>query len=287
MKRRSIKQKNGFVLIELLVVIGIMGLMMALLYVNLGFFQKGKTVDEAANEIVRTLRLAQSKTLSSEGDSSFGVYFETDRFTLFKGAVFNPGAPDNEVHQLNSALKISEINLGGPSATVFERLTGALPTSGSVKLELVNASSTNKTIFVDASGAISLSSDVPSDANRIKDSRHTHVLYSQNTKTASTLALVFPNDSFTQNIDYRANLNADKSQFYWEGRVTVGGSVQVLKIHSHQLTDTSTLFCIHRDRRFNSKALNISLDGQNLIDYTANGTTTQGTSLWAGAPQWQ
>ena len=55
----------------------------------------------------------------------------------------------------------------------------------------------------------------------------------------------------------------------------------------HELSDIETIFCIHRDRRYNSKALDISLDGQNLINYTAAGVTSQGTSFWAGAPDLQ
>lgn len=279
-------KKTGFTLIEMLIVIGIMGFLAVALFVTFNFFQGAKTVDAAADEIMQTLRLAQSKTLSSEGDSSFGVYFESDKFTLFRGIVFDPSAPDNETHVLNKVLIISAINLGA-SSIVFDRLTGTVPVSGSLTVELVADAGVNKTIFIDTSGTISSSSDVPSDIARIKDSRHVHVLYSENTKNVAKLVLFFPSDGVTQNIDYQAGLNSDKSQFFWQGTITVGGLPQVLEIHTHELNDAATLFCIHRDRRFNSKALNISLDGQNLINYTDDGITTQDFSFWVGPPQLQ
>ena len=75
--------------------------------------------------------------------------------------------------------------------------------------------------------------------------------------------------------------------FDWSGSILVNGSNQVLRVHTHSLTSTSTAFSVTRDRRYNNAALNISLDGQNLINYAADGTTTQGTSLWVSAPVWQ
>jgi len=44
--------------------------------------------------------------------------------------------------------------------------------------------------------------------------------------------------------------------------ITVNGIGQTIKVHTHQMTDGETLFCIHRDRRFSSKALSISVDGE-------------------------
>jgi prepilin-type N-terminal cleavage/methylation domain-containing protein len=279
-------KNGGFTLIELIIVVGIFLLLVALVVPALVFFKRQSLLDSTAQEIFNTLRLAQNKTLSSEGASSFGVYFETNKFTLFKGAVYSAGAPDNEIHNLDTTLRISEINLGG-SQVVFDRLSGTTANSGFLKIESVQDSTKNKYVYIENSGTVSLSSVSASDASRFKDSRHIHVLYSQNTQSAANLVLYFSNDNFTQNINYQNGLNADKTQFFWEGTVTVGGVDQKLKIHTHSLTASATQFCFHRDRRFNSKALNISLDGQNLINYTATGTTTKGISLWASDPQIQ
>lgn len=277
--------KKGFSLIELLVVLAILAVLAILFFLSLRFFQKEKILESATQEIVSVLRFAQNRTLASEGASSFGVYFEADKFTLFKGASFDVSAPDNEVHELGSILLISEINLGGFQDIIFERLTGVVNHSGSVKIEISGDSTKNRVIFIDPSGTVSLSSGLADDTARIKDSRHIHVLYSQNTKIATTLYLVFPDDSASYPIDYKAFLNPAKDQFYWEDTVVVNGVSQSLKIHTHQLSDASTLFCIHRDRRLNSKALNIFLDSDNLINYDSSGAASQGSSVWVGAPE--
>jgi len=252
------------------------------------FFQRQNTLEAVAQEIISALQMAQNKTLASEGASNFGVHFETNKFVLFKGASYNPASTDNENHNLPNILQISQINLnGGSTNIIFERLTGTTQSFGSIKIEFIDDSSKNVTIFISASGVVGLNASNPSDATRIYDSRHTHFVFSQNTKNASILTLYFPADNFTQEINYQTYLNPAKDEFSWEGIVNVNGANQTLKIHSHGLTDSATAFCLHRDRRQNSKALNIFLDGQNLINYSATGTTTPGTSPWVGIPQLQ
>jgi len=272
---------------EFLIVLAILAILAITILPNLGFFRGQKTVQAAAQELIGALRLAQNKTLSSVNASSYGVQVETDKFILFKGVVFDPVAADNETHLLGNSLNISNVNLGGGSTVVFERLSGATANSGSIKIEQTNNSSISQTVYIDASGTINLSSLSADDASRLKDSRHVHVLFSQNTKNALSLTLQFPADSFSQNINYQTALNAGKTEFSWQDTIIVNGSPQQIKIHTHLLSDTQTLFCIHRDRRFNSKALNVSLDGQNLINYAADGSVTQDASFWAEPPQIQ
>jgi len=278
---------SGFTLPELIIVLAILAIVAALLLPNLNIFQRQSALDAAANEILATLRLAQNKTLASEGASSWGVNFTDNQFIFFKGASFVPGSSDNEIHSLPSNVVLSEVNLGGLSAVVFSRLTGAANISGSIKISLDGDASQSREIFIDESGTLGLGDISGSDQERLQDSRHIHINYAQNTKNAATLSLVFPLDGVTQNISYQGYLDGAKTEFSWEGEISVAGSPQQLKIHSHALTDSETLFCVHRDRRYNDRALNINLDGQNLINYAADGTTTPGTSLWADPPQEQ
>lgn len=282
------QQQNGFTLIELLVAIAVLILAAGFVLPGFNFWQRQSALDIATQEIINTLRLAQNKTLASEGATNYGVYFAPDRFTLFTGQTFNPGSITNQEHILNPSLFISQINLTSSSITVvFERLTGFTSSYGSIKIQIINDASKNKTIYINANGIINLTSSSASDDNRIKDSRHAHVLYSQNAQNASILSLSWPADGVTENINFQTYLNADRTEFNWEETINVNGSPQQLKIHTHSLTGTAALFCFHRDRRFNSKTVNISLDSQNLINYSAAGAATPGASIWAGEPEFQ
>jgi hypothetical protein len=65
---------------------------------------------------------------------------------------------------------------------------------------------------------------------------------------------------------------------------------QTLKIQTHQLNGgaglNETKFSIHRDRRFNDRALSISLNADigTLIQYDAAGVITPGTSAYVVLP---
>lgn len=278
------KQRGGFTLIELVVVIAILTLMLGLVLPNFNFFRRQSALESATQEITSALRLAQNKTLASEGDSPFGVYFESDKFIIFKGTSFYPLSPDNIVYNLNSLLKISEINLGGGNYLVFNRLSGNTAGYGSIKVEEKNDSANNKMIYVDSSGVISRLYSAPGGLDRKTDSRHTEFSFNQNTQNSLILRLYWPSAGLTQEIDYQAYLNSDKTDFSWTGTVSVAGSDQKLEIHTHGLNSSATLFCVHRDRRYNSQELNLFLDDQNMLNYSSTGTTTPGTSIWAGSP---
>ena len=283
-KYKNGKALTGFTIIELLVAVTVLVLATSLILPGFNFFQRQSALDAAGQEIVSALRLAQNQTLASEGASSFGVYFDNDKFTVFKGTSFYPSSPDNNIHPLNPSLTISAANLNGNNFIVFDRLTGNAPNYGYIKIEQVSDSTKNKTIFVYSDGVVSSSSYTPSDSPRQKDSRRVEFTYNQNTQNASTLRLYFPSANVTEDINFQNYLNAGKTEFDWSGAVSVSGSDQKIKIHTLSLTLTNAVFCVHRDRRYNSQDLNIFLDDQNLLNYSPTGTTTKGTSILVDEP---
>jgi len=293
-------KSESFSLVEILIIIGITAVLIAIAIPSYRFFQKETDLNNSTEEIINTLRLAQNKTLASEGPSRYGVYFDAvftpDQYTLFKGTSYaSRDNPADEIHKLADSLEISEINLSGGLEVVFDRILGTTSQFGFVSIRLKDTPDKIKTIYVDNSGQVSLASPaVPSDMSRIKDSRHVHFNYNQNAKTATTLHLIFPDfpgDNY--DISFQSYLNTGQTEFYWEGTVAVGpaGSKtdQKLKIHTHSIDifTGNAQFSIHRDKRYNDKALSITLDDENLINYTADGQTTKGDSVFVPELQWQ
>lgn len=292
-------KRRGFTLVEILVIIAITVILIGLAIPSYRFFQKESDLTNNTEEIINTLRLAQNKTLASEGASQYGVYFDQttspNQYTLFKGADYAlRDSSFDEIHNLPKSVEISEVNLnGGGSEIIFDRISGTTSQFGYLSIRLVDDPTKIRTIYVVNSGKVDLTSpSIPSDTARNKDSRHVHFDYNQNTQTAVTLHLVFPDypgDNY--NISFQDYLNADKTEFSWEGIISVGpdGSKteQRLKIHTHSLTFMATQFCIHRplslNQSYNDKAMNIYLDDQELIRYAADtkGTTNKGSSIWA------
>lgn len=294
------KSGGGFTLIELLIIVAVLIILTLVAVPSLRSFQKESDLTNTTEEIINILRFAQNKTLASEGASQWGVYFSTStiphQYTLFKGesyALRDDSA--DETYKLPEQIEIYGVDLAGEEREViFNRIVGTTDQSGAVSLWLKTDTSKNRQIVVESSGKITFAQETaPSDENRIKDSRHVHFNYSRQISTSTeTLKLIFTYNasSITQNIVIANNLKA--GQIYWEGEVNVDGEIQQIKIHTHALNhpELNTQFCVHRNRRYNTKALKIEIDGDGsdyLIQYTADGQTTQGTSIHVSPPSWQ
>lgn len=251
------------------------------------FFQNKMGLDETADQLVNVLRLAQNRTLASEGQTSYGVHFTGDSFILFAGLSYNPASPSNQQYNLAKSLEIFNINLaGGGVDVIFSRLTGRTNRSGQVSLKIAVDPAQIRNIYISSAGQIGLAAQsLPSDT-RQKDSRHVHFNYSRaidvNTEKIILTFNNLPNPPVAQEIIIKDNLDVS-GQINWEGTVLVGGQNQQIAIRTHQINSPATIFSIIRDRRFNGKALSVSLSGESgydLINYTAIGAVSEGSSVW-------
>ncbi len=286
---------KGFTTTELIVVIALALLFAALAIPAFRVAQKNSELEDASQLLQSVLRLAQSRTLASEGASQYGVFFDTttspDQYVLFKGSSYaTRDISADEAHVLPQGVEISAVTMPG-SEVVFVRLTGTVLGSGSVTLRLLSDPTKQETVYVSSSGAIQkTSSFMPSDAARVKDSRHVHQDYTGRTINTATerLRLIF--GSTTYEIVIADNLLA--GQISWQGNILVDGETQTLQVQTHRLNDLvlGTQFSIVRDKSKNTKALTIEISGDStgdLIRYDAAGATTKGSSVYVSIPLWQ
>jgi len=288
-------QYKGQTLIELLVVIGIITIAIAVSVPAFRIFQWGSDVNNSAEEVINVLRQAQNKSTTSEQAGKWGVYFDTltvpHQYILFKGNSYAGRETSyDKVYTLSVSAEFSLINLSGAgSEVVFEKITGNTANSGSITLGSKSDASKTAIIYVLSTGQLNLSSSSPS-ITPIKDSRHVHVAYSRIIDTVNEKITLTFTDGGTTTQDIIIADHLESGQFSWEGTIAAGGSGQKIKIHTHRLNNPDTELCIHRDRRYNSKALTITISGDtsgSIIEYSADGLTTIKTSLNANNPQWQ
>ena len=281
------KKEQGFTLIELLISIVVLTIISAVIISGYNTISKGSELKTAAFKILDVLNLAHARTIASLATSSYGVHFESSQYVLFKGTVYNAGDPDNIFYLLPSTLQIDDITLAGGGADVlFDRLTGKTSQSGSLVVQFVTDATRSKTITILSSGRSDIIENAQAPTGtRVTDTRHVHFTYSASIASVTNLVLTFPDDAVTQNIDFATYYSG--GMFDWSGTVTVAGVNQILRVHTHANTGSSADFSVTRDMRYNIKALQISLDAQNLVNYAANGAVTQGTSLWVTEPQTQ
>lgn len=272
-------QQSGFTLIEILIAVAIMVLLSALTIAAFSTLNKQVSLDTTSQNILSVLRRARSQTLASENESTYGVHFETSKYVLFKGTSYTNGAAYNKEFNLSETEIYAVTLAGGVSDVVFDRIRGTTSQSGTVSTRLSLDTSKTNTVSIDPSGQVSLSNTLTTTGSRLSDSRHLHYDLGWSIQNSTTLTLTWtdaPNPTVTQNIAMIGFFNVGKSSFDWSGTITVNSVDQVLRIHTHSLDATSTILSISRDVRYNTKALSVSIDGKNIVSYTAAGVATVG-----------
>ncbi len=261
-------------------------------------FQKESDFNSTVREIINTLRLAQAKTLGAEEAAQWGVYFTTStgshQYILFKGENFSlRTTSSDEISKISKTIEFSEIDFQGGQEVVFNRLTGETSQFGKISLRIKNQPTKLRTIYVARAGYVGLSTSSVSDEERLKDSRHVHFNYSRQISTSTEKLILSFEGGVTKEIIIADNLK--ENQINWQGEIEVEGEIQKLKIQTHRLNSPDSQFCIHRDKRYNSKSLDIDIDGDpaypsqspTLIRYQADGLTSQGNSIYVSSPLWQ
>lgn len=282
---------KGFTLIEILVVIAVIFILSGIVFSSYSSFRIQTEVNSSAQEVLNFLRLAQSKTVASESADNYGVHFEQTKIVLFKGTVYNALDPNNKTYDFSEVEIIpGEIILnGGGNEVIFGRITGQTTNYGTVKIQSKKDNSKFLFVKIESSGEASIKgTDISFLDSRLTDSRHIHFSYSRNIDIANeTITLTFDNPLTVQNIKISDYLTA--GQIDWQGEIAVGADQQIIHLHSHRLNNPDTLFCVHRDIRYNNKALTITISGEagSLISYDISNEESQGTSVFVGVPERQ
>jgi len=292
------KNNFGVTLTESIITIGILVILITISIPVFRLFQRNSDLNNSTEEVINTLRLAQNKTLASEGASQYGVDFDDTssphRYTLFKGSDYaSRDVSLDEIYRIPETVEIYEIDLGGGNEVIFDRITGMTSQSGHVFLRLKTDMTKTKTIYVTGSGQVSL--DVPSipTDGRTQDSRHVHFDLGWSIQNSTDLKFYFPNIPQTEIIDMADYFNVSKTEFDWEGVFSVGGVDQVFQVHTHSLDAFNTLLCIHRDRNNNQSDQEVIvyiIDGgidKDIAHYLADAVDTANKGFYANTMETQ
>ncbi|MEK7124350.1 MAG: type II secretion system protein [Patescibacteria group bacterium] len=281
------KKPDGFTLIETIITVAILGALALISLAAFSVMQSRSELNNNAQEFLNILKFAQNRTIASEAGSRYGVYLNTSvsphQYIMFKGASYaTRDAAFDQIYNLSKNAEFYSISLGGQNEVVFEKISGYAAPSGNVSIRLKTDNAQSKTIYISAHGAITFEIPSVDDLGRTKDSRHVHFDYSRVINTNSeNVVLNFNSGTVIKTLPIVTNMAA--GQFYWSGKVSVGGVDQVVKIHTHRLNNPDTQFSVHRDRRFNNKSLDISISGDTTGDvakYSADGLTTSFVSVY-------
>lgn len=153
--------QGGFTLTELLVVIGLIGILLALTGVNLIRPQTEASLEGDVLTISNDIKAQQLRAMSGDSGSDavtepFGVYVQSNQYTLFKDAAYNGGSADNFVIPTTSGITLST---NFPSSqVVFSKGTGDVNNfnASTNTITITNSAGESKVLTINRYGAITV-----------------------------------------------------------------------------------------------------------------------------------
>lgn len=158
---QAIEPERGFTLIEMMTVLAVMIILSIVAVVNLAQRRSKSDLDNATRQIVATLREAESRSVSQQSSTIWGVRLSNTTATAAFYALFaNSYAPSTTVgyYRLPPSVQYmtSSIAQGSSLDITFAQISGSPSTSTSITLKIAAGGPglTTSTITVNASGLI-------------------------------------------------------------------------------------------------------------------------------------
>lgn len=153
-KNKSFLKKNGFTVMELLIVVAIISILAAIVIPDFGALKRNQIFKSTINEVNSLIQKARNNATSSVDSSNYGVHFESGQVVLFKGNTYGAPGTTLETISLQSSVSISGVNFtGGVSDIVFAKGTGIPNVSGEISIV---SSSDVRAISINGTGSISV-----------------------------------------------------------------------------------------------------------------------------------
>lgn len=163
MKRRHSTrsdQTQGFTLIEILVVLGLVAILFGLSAINLGQPQTTASLDRTLDALLADIKGQQILAMSGDGAGTtsqqpHGLYIGAASFTLFAGNVYDAGDTRNFTENVASNVSLSTTLPG--NALLFAKGTGEVNgfTTGNNTITLASGTQT-RVITINRLGAITV-----------------------------------------------------------------------------------------------------------------------------------
>ena len=160
---KTLWTRNGFTLVEVLIVVGVLALISGISILGLAGLGNIKALDLAAQELVANLRDAQRRAITQEKSSQWGIHIgavdgDRDFYEIFQGASYSA---DKAVSRtaLSPKVEFTTPAQGETKDIIFSKITGYPDTEHIIVLALSNDSSITRTVRVIAisgKGLISL-----------------------------------------------------------------------------------------------------------------------------------
>lgn len=158
--KKTLTGEKGFTLAEIIVVLGITAMIFGLTYSSTLKAQQSTSLEGAVLVLISDIKNQQVNamtgfTLGGQVASEYGVHFEIDSYTLFKGSGYTLSEPTNLVVNLPTNISFSNTSL--PNSTLlFSKGSGEVSgyLAGSDTITLISNLEKSKTLKINRLGVI-------------------------------------------------------------------------------------------------------------------------------------
>lgn len=147
--------KKAFTLIELILTIGILGLLLSVIISFSNNTLISANFNTTVNDIRQAILNVNNRALNSYENSDQGIRFEANQYTIFVGSSFDVDATSNDIFEIPSSISLSNINFDSGSDLVFNQFTGIPVDAGS--FDITSNKGDSATISIDVNGVTSVS----------------------------------------------------------------------------------------------------------------------------------
>lgn len=121
---------NGFTLIEVIVVLGVLATLMSFATVNVLQLQRHTHVQTTVTALATDLyeqrqRAMVGDTQGRSTSDSYGIYFQTNSYVLYHGSSYSAASPDNVTIPIDSPIEMSSTTFTG-SSVLFTKGSGEI-----------------------------------------------------------------------------------------------------------------------------------------------------------------
>jgi Tfp pilus assembly protein FimT len=152
------KRQEGYSLVEVIIIIGITGIIVVVASLSLFNFRNSMEYDILLNEIVESVNSVKSKAVSSRLDSAdqrinYSMIFFDTRFVEFEGSTYVEGNSTNIEHNVATSLSLSsQCNPENNGTVSFTPILGLNNNTCTVYIYKVGSSSSVGTIVINTYG---------------------------------------------------------------------------------------------------------------------------------------